>query len=97
MGWVISALRPTPTKRKFTMKTRTVALLSSAVYQIFQSVVAKLHQVDRHDDRGQSTAEYALLLLGAATIALIVVTWASGTGKIGELFDAVVDSIIGKV
>lgn len=49
------------------------------------------------DDRGQSTAEYALLLLGAATIALIVVSWAAGTGKIGELFDAVVDSIIGKV
>ncbi len=48
-------------------------------------------------ERGQSTAEYALLLLGAATIALIVVSWATGTGKIGELFDAVVDSIIGKV
>lgn len=48
-------------------------------------------------DRGQSTAEYALLLLGAATIALIVVTWATSTGKIGELFDAVVDSIIGRV
>ncbi len=49
------------------------------------------------DDRGQSTAEYALLLLGVATIALIVVTWASGTGKIAELFDAVIDSIIGRV
>ncbi len=49
------------------------------------------------DDRGQSTAEYALLLLGAATIALIVVTWATSTGKIGELFDAVIDSIIVKV
>ncbi len=51
----------------------------------------------RSDDRGQATAEYALLLLGAATIALIVVTWATSTGKIGELFDAVVDSIIGRV
>ena len=79
------------------MNIRTVALVSSTVQQLFQSVVARLYQVDRHDDRGQSTAEYALLLLGAATIALIVVTWASGTGKIGELFDAVVDSIIGKV
>lgn len=51
----------------------------------------------RMEDRGQSTVEYALLLLGVATIALIVVGWASGTGKIGELFDAVVDSIIGRV
>ncbi len=48
-------------------------------------------------DRGQATAEYALLLLGAATIALIVVTWATSTGKIAELFDAVVDSIIGRI
>ena len=48
-------------------------------------------------DRGQSTVEYALLLLGAATIALIVVTWASGTGKIGELFDSVIDSILGDI
>jgi len=53
--------------------------------------------LSRFDDRGQATAEYALLLLGAATIALIVVTWATSTGKIGELFDAVVDSIIGRI
>ena len=51
----------------------------------------------RDDDRGQATAEYALLLLAAATIALLVVTWATSTGKIGELFDAVIDSVIGRV
>jgi hypothetical protein len=62
------------------------------------TAIQTLSLTNRHDrDRGQSTAEYALLLLGAATIALIVVTWATGTGKIAELFDAVVDSIIGKV
>ncbi len=59
--------------------------------------VGQVLQDRANDDRGQSTAEYALLLLGVATIALIVVTWASGTGKIGELFDAVIDSIIGRV
>jgi hypothetical protein len=48
-------------------------------------------------ERGQGTAEYALLLLGAATIGLIVLAWATGTGKIVELLDAVVDSIIGRV
>lgn len=51
----------------------------------------------RFGERGQSTAEYALLLLGAATIAMLVVSWAAGTGKIEELFNAVVDSIIGRV
>ena len=64
------------------------------IYRLVSDTVASLQE---RGERGQSTAEYALLLLGAATIALIVVSWASGTGKIGELFDAVVDSIIGKV
>ena len=48
-------------------------------------------------DGGQATAEYALVLLGAAAVALLVVSWAVGTDKIASLFDAVVDSIIGKV
>jgi hypothetical protein len=71
------------------------------VHHAHLSILSALaHLRDRlrqRGDRGQSTVEYALLLLGAATIALIVVTWASGTGKIGELFDSVVDSILGDV
>ena len=49
------------------------------------------------DERGQSTAEYALVLLGAATVALLFVAWAAKSGKIGELLDAVVDKVIGQV
>jgi len=49
------------------------------------------------DDRGQATAEYALVLLAAASVALVLVGWAAKSGKIGELFDAVVDSIIDKL
>lgn len=52
---------------------------------------------DPAGERGQGTAEYALLLLGAATIALIVLSWATGTGKIGDLLDAVIDSILAGV
>lgn len=48
-------------------------------------------------DRGQSTAEYALLILGAAAIALIVVSWATGTDKITSLFDAIIDSILADI
>ncbi|MGI8663066.1 MAG: DUF4244 domain-containing protein [Acidimicrobiales bacterium] len=51
----------------------------------------------RRDDRGQTTAEYALVLLGAASVALILVAWAAKSGKIAELFDAVIDSIVGKL
>lgn len=45
-------------------------------------------------ERGQATAEYALVLLGAAAIALLLAAWAARSGAIGRLFDAVVDQLI---
>ena len=48
------------------------------------------------NDSGQATAEYALVLLGAAVIALLVIAWATdggGAGRIGELFDTVLSGI----
>ena len=52
------------------------------------------------DDTGQATTEYALVLLGAALIALLVIGWATtggGSEKVGQLFDTVIDSVIGKL
>jgi hypothetical protein len=46
---------------------------------------------------GQATAEYALVILGAAAIAGLALAWAAGTGKIGRLLDAVLNSVIGQV
>ena len=42
-------------------------------------------------DGGQTTAEYALVLLGAAGVALLLVAWATKTDKIGNLLDSVLD------
>lgn len=47
----------------------------------------------RRPDAGQATAEYALVLLGAAVVAIALVTWATRSGRIGELFDAVFDEL----
>ena len=59
------------------------------------------HWIDRLiDDDGQATTEYALVLLGAALVALLLVAWASSggsAGRIGRLFDRVIDSIIQKL
>ncbi len=47
-------------------------------------------------ESGQATTEYALVLLGAAVIALLVISWATdggGAGRIGELFDTVLSGI----
>lgn len=46
---------------------------------------------------GQATTEYALILLVAAVIATLVITWATvggGSGRIGELFDTILDGIL---
>ena len=50
-------------------------------------------------DVGQATTEYALVLIGAAVIALLVVAWATdggGAGRIGELFENVLSNVIGR-
>ena len=43
---------------------------------------------------GQTSTEYALVLLGAAGVALLVGAWAGQTDKIGSLFDSVFDGVI---
>jgi len=49
------------------------------------------------DDRGQSTAEYAMVLLGAAGVALLLITWATKTDKVARLLDGVIDRVLDRV
>ncbi len=49
------------------------------------------------DDRGQSTAEYALVLLGAAGVALLLITWATKTDKVTRLLNGVIDRVLDQV
>ena len=51
-------------------------------------------------DRGQATTEYALVLLAAALVALLVIAWASAGGggaRISRLFNRVIDAVIDRV
>ncbi len=53
-----------------------------------------------HGERGQATTEYALVLLAAALVALLVVAWATaggGAAKIGSLFDRVIDTVTDRI
>ena len=77
----------------------STALLALQV-QVLSAVAAvteRLRPPHRSRDGGQSTAEYALVLLGAATVALVFLAWAGRTSRIGKLFDSVLDTVIGKV
>lgn len=51
-------------------------------------------------DAGQATTEYALVLLAAALVGLLVVAWATsggGAAAIGRLFERVIESVIDRV
>ena len=48
-------------------------------------------------DRGQATTEYALILLAAALVGVLVIGWATaggGAAAIGRLFDRAIESVI---
>ena len=66
------------------------------VTHLYLSVHAFLTRL-RHDHRGQATAEYALVLLGAAAVALLVVGWATKTDLVGKLLDTVMNHLTGNV
>jgi hypothetical protein len=73
------------------------------IYAYFMHVLHRVRSVytkqSEVHDAGQATTEYALVLLGAAIIALLVVAWATdggGAGRIGELFDSVIGNILGR-
>ena len=39
------------------------------------------------NDAGQTTAEYALVILGAAAVGTLLIAWATKSHAIGKLFD----------
>lgn len=69
--------------------------LEARVVDLLRRIVARTR-----DDRGQATTEYALVLLAAALVALLVIAWATaggGAAKISRLFNRVIDAVIDRV
>ncbi len=46
-----------------------------------------------HDQTGQATAEYALVIVAAAAIAGALIVWATSSGALTALFDAVINRV----
>lgn len=44
-------------------------------------------------EAGQATAEYALVIVAAAAVALGLIVWATSSGVFADLFDAVVSRV----
>ena len=64
--------------------------------QVHRSATTR-HHVRPCDQDGQATAEYALLIGAVAVILALVTAWATSTGKVSALLDAVFDNLIGSV
>ena len=81
----------------------------SIVVSIQSWVLSQLAILERHGararqgvipegtERGQTTAEYALVLLGAAAVAVLIVAWAGKTRSITKLLDAVFEQLLSHV
>jgi len=45
------------------------------------------------DMRGQATAEYALVIVAAAAVALALIIWATSTDVLPSFFSAVIEKV----
>jgi Flp pilus assembly pilin Flp len=45
------------------------------------------------EQRGQTTAEYALVILAAAAVAVVLIAWARSSGKLPAFFDSIIDQV----
>ncbi len=55
--------------------------------------LAMLHRRRVSREEGQTTAEYALVILAAAAVAIVLITWARSSGKLPAFFDKIIDNI----
>jgi Flp pilus assembly pilin Flp len=46
-------------------------------------------------EQGQTTAEYALVILAAAAVAVVLIAWAHSSGKLPAFFNRVIDEVTG--
>lgn len=53
-----------------------------------------VHKEVLSSEGGQATAEYALVLVAAAVVALALITWASTTDMLPTFFNTVMERVI---
>ena len=66
------------------------ALWFEVVWFVRRELVRELRR-----EEGQTTAEYALVILAAAAVAVVLIAWARSSGRLPAFFDQVIDQVIG--
>lgn len=78
----------------------SITLPAASVIDDDPSAPATSRRFGRGDATGQATTEYALVLLAAALVGLMVVAWATAGGgaqRISRLFNGVIDAVIDRI
>jgi Flp pilus assembly pilin Flp len=47
------------------------------------------------EEVAQTTAEYALVILAAAAVAVVLIAWARSSGKLPAFFNNIIDQVAG--
>ena len=64
--------------------------MSEKLLRLWLTVLSRFEQAET----GQTTAEYALVMLAAAAVAGLVLAWATKSHTISRLFDAVIGKLV---
>src|SRR4051794_342825 len=83
--------------REFSKRTFMLTRTFKRSFAVLRRVTAAVSDRVRTEcmELGQTTAEYALVILGAAALATLLITWATKSHAIGSLFDKVIGKVIG--
>ena len=74
----------------------TISAVRHAPARLTAAALAATTAPRPRGEGGQSTVEYALVLLGAAAVALALVAWVARSDAVSRLFDTVVGRILSR-
>jgi Flp pilus assembly pilin Flp len=70
---------------------RTACWLGAGIDRFTRLVARRGRTASREE--GQTTAEYALVILAAAAVAIVLIAWARSSGKLPAFFNKIIDNI----
>ena len=65
------------------------------LWSLYFSLVSFVERISLSREEGQTTAEYALVILAAAAVAIVLITWAKSSGKLPSFFNKIIDTVTG--